>query len=194
MRFTEESMLPRLTLACFLAGLSVPAHAQMARDAFLATMPEGASRVSEIIGTTVIGSDIRRLGEVKDVVLDREGRAAAVVIASGGVLGVGERNVAVPFDSLLWNYDTAPTDAPASSNTGGVPSGGDAMQAKRADSTSPGPENVEATGTVGDPAKPNEGLRPQGATIPVTGNGAPTRALLRMTVDELRHAPEFQSR
>jgi sporulation protein YlmC with PRC-barrel domain len=190
-------MLPRFTLAFLAAGFALPALAQppAAQGPTLTAMPEGASRVSEMIGTAVTGSDIRRLGEVKDVVLDREGRAVAVVIASGGMLGMGEKNVAVPFEALLWNYDVSPTEGASSSNTGGVPArDGRTLEARRAETTSPGPENVEATGTVGDPAQPDEGLRPQGATTPVTGSGSPSSAVLRMTVDELRNAPEFQSR
>jgi hypothetical protein len=36
---------------------------------------------------------------------------------------------------------------------------------------------------------PNEGLPPQGATVPVTG-GEPRRALLRMTGEEVENLPE----
>lgn len=187
-------MLPRFTLACLLIGLAPPALAQTPapHGVFLTALPDGGSRVSEIIGTRVIGSDIRHLGEVKDIVLDRDGHAAAVVIASGGLLGTGEKTVAVPYRGLLWDYDVSPTDGPSSRTTGGDAAAGRAVEAKRADATSPGPENLEATGTVGDPQQPGEGLRPQGATVPVTGRGKPTAVVLRMTLDELRNAPAFQ--
>jgi hypothetical protein len=193
LRFRRTTMLSRFTLACLTAGLALPALAQT-QGSYITTLPEGASRVSKIIGTDVTGLDIRQIGEVKDVVLDRDGRAVAVVIASGGVLGIGEKSVAVPFDALLWNYDVSPTSGASSSNTGGVRTGDGALEAQRAETTSPGPENVEATGTVGDPQQPAEGLRPQGATTPVTGQGEPSSAVLRMTQQQLRDAPEFRSR
>ncbi|HEV2557184.1 MAG TPA: PRC-barrel domain-containing protein [Microvirga sp.] len=187
-------MLPRFALALCAAALATPAGAQGAPGgAPLATVPEGMTRVSEMIGTAVTGSDIRRLGKVKDVVLDREGRAVALVLGSGGMLGIGEKDVAVPYAGILWNYDVGPTDGPSSSNTGGTVAAGGGLEAKRADVTSPGAENVQATGTVGDPQQPAEGLRPQNATTPVTGGGAPTSAVLPLTETDLKNAPAFQS-
>ena len=178
-------------LACPAAAQTPPATA----DGFLPRLPDGATRVSGLRGTDVIGSDIHRLGTVDDVVLDRNGAVAAVIIGVGGFLGIGEKKVAVPYAALLWNYDASPTAGPSSSNTGGAPAaGGGAPQTRSAVGTEPGPENTQATGTVGDPAQPAEGLRPQGATVPVTGGGAPRSAVLRMTQEELRNAPEFGGR
>lgn len=159
---------------------------------FLTTMPPGLTRLSDMIGTDVIGSDINRLGEVKDVLVDRSGRIGAVLIGAGGVLGIGEKDVAVPYGALLWNYDVGPKDSPRSSNTGAEPADGGAAQAKSAAATPPGPEAAQATGTVGDPAKPAEGLRPQDSTVPVTGSGKPVHAVLRgVTREEIRSAPAF---
>jgi len=158
---------------------------------FLKELPAGASRVSKMLGVPVIGSDIHRLGEVHDVLIGRDGVAQAVVIRSGGMLGIGAKSVAVPFAALLWNYDVAPTDGPSSSNTGGaLVDGGIQVQS----ATAPRPDAApDTTGTVGDPAQPNEGLRPQGATAAVTGNGAPRDAVLRASVQQLKDAPEFKT-
>jgi hypothetical protein len=159
---------------------------------FLKELPAGASRVSKMIGVPVIGSDIHRLGEVHDVVIGRDGKAEAVVIRSGGMLGIGSKSVAVPFAAMLWNYDVSPTDGPSSSNTGGAPAGG-GVQVQSA--TAPRPDAPpDTTGTVGDPAQPNEGLRPQGATVAVTGNGAPREAVLRVSAQQLKDAPEFKEK
>jgi hypothetical protein len=158
---------------------------------FLKELPAGASRVSKMIGIPVIGSDIHRLGEVHDVLIGRDGTAQAVVIRSGGMLGIGAKSVAVPFAALLWNYDVKPTDGPSSSNTGGATADG-GIQVQSA--TAPRPDAPpDTTGTVGDPAQPNEGLRPQGATAAVTGNGAPSEAVLRVSVQQLEDAPAFKT-
>jgi sporulation protein YlmC with PRC-barrel domain len=158
---------------------------------FLTQMPVGATRVSKLIGVEVIGSDIHRLGDVSDVVLDRNGAIKAVVIGMGGVLGVGAKHVAVPFQALLLDYDVSPTSPPSSSNTGETAAPGGGIQAQRA--TAPRPDTPpETTGTVGNPSLPGEGLRVQGSTTAVTGSGAPQRAVLRMTLNELRNAPDFQ--
>ena len=187
----------RLLTFVLAASIGLPALAQTAPPApqggFLAQMPPEGTRLAGVIGTQVIGSDIRRLGTIDDVLLDRNGAVAAVVIGTGGFLGIGEKKVAVPYAALLWNYDAAPTAGPSSSTTGGAAlPGTQEFQTRSAVSTDPGPANPQATGTVGDPAQPAEGLRPQGATVPVTGSGEPRRAVLRMTVEELRNAPEFK--
>jgi hypothetical protein len=186
----------RLVPVLLAAGLALPTLAETPQAptpvGFLTALPPGATRLKGVIGTEVIGSDIRRLGTIDDVVLDRNGTVAAVVIGTGGFLGVGEKKVAVPYEALLWNYDVTPTTGPSSSTTGGetLP-GRQELQTRSAPATDPGPANPNVTGTVGDPAHPAEGLRPQGATVPVTGSGEPRRAVLRMTVEELRNAPAF---
>ena len=185
-------MLTRLLALALASGLAGPCWAQTAPGGFLTELPPGATRLSRMIGVDVIGSDIARLGEVKEVLVDAGGTVSGVVVAAGGVLGIGARDVALPYGAFLWNYAAAPTELPRSSSTGGEP-GGDAAQARRADATAPGPAApAEVTGTVGDPARPSEGLRPEGATTPVTGDGAPVRAVLRLTREDLRAAPAFE--
>jgi hypothetical protein len=40
------------------------------------------------------------LGEIKDMLLDREGKVQAVIVSVGGFLGMGEKDVAVAFDAV----------------------------------------------------------------------------------------------
>jgi sporulation protein YlmC with PRC-barrel domain len=63
-----------------------------------------AIRASKVIGTTVKDSAGERLGEVKDVVLDKQSNNILFgVMSFGGVLGVGEKFHPVPWAAL--NYD-----------------------------------------------------------------------------------------
>ena len=55
---------------------------------------------SNLIGTAVRGPADANLGEINDLVIDRAGNVAAVVIGVGGFLGIGEKDVAVPFQSV----------------------------------------------------------------------------------------------
>jgi hypothetical protein len=41
-----------------------------------------------------------KIGDVDGVLLDKDGHVTAVVVGVGGFLGVGEKDVAVPFSSL----------------------------------------------------------------------------------------------
>jgi sporulation protein YlmC with PRC-barrel domain len=63
-----------------------------------------AIRASKVIGTTVKDSSGERLGEVKDVVLDKQSSNILFGIMSfGGVLGMGEKYHPVPWAALDYN-------------------------------------------------------------------------------------------
>jgi sporulation protein YlmC with PRC-barrel domain len=51
----------------------------------------------DLIGRTVIGADGESLGEVNNILLSPSGEIERVVVGSGGVLGIGEREVAIPW-------------------------------------------------------------------------------------------------
>jgi hypothetical protein len=50
---------------------------------------------SQLRGTVVVGADGQRIGEVVDVLLDRNGQARAFVVGMGGVMGLGAKEVAI---------------------------------------------------------------------------------------------------
>ena len=60
------------------------------------------------------------------MILDRSGKVSNVILGVGGVLGLGEHYVAVPFDKLTWvdqpvilttaSTTSAPANAPATSS------------------------------------------------------------------------------
>lgn len=64
------------------------------------TMDHDASRASDIIGTNVTDSRGETLGEIDDLVISSAGRIEAVV-AVGGILGFGQRLIAIPVDDLM---------------------------------------------------------------------------------------------
>ncbi|MFG1462386.1 PRC-barrel domain-containing protein [Xanthobacter sp. DSM 24535] len=68
--------------------------------AFIETQKQEQWLASTLIGTKVRGSGDESLGEVNDVLLDRNGAVVGAVIGVGGFLGVGEKDVAVPFNAL----------------------------------------------------------------------------------------------
>lgn len=70
------------------------------RNTFVQTQHATDWRGSKVIGATVYGPDNASIGNVNDVLIDNEGRIRAVVIGVGGFLGVGEKDVAIPFDTL----------------------------------------------------------------------------------------------
>lgn len=57
-------------------------------------------RASKMIGSTVYDVQNRDIGKVGDIVLDRDGKVAAVVVDVGSFLGMGGKNVAVRLSDL----------------------------------------------------------------------------------------------
>ncbi len=57
-------------------------------------------RASKMIGSTVYDVHNRDIGKVQDVILDRDGRVASVVVDVGTFLGMGGKNVAVRLSDI----------------------------------------------------------------------------------------------
>ena len=57
-------------------------------------------RASKLIGTNVLNAANETVGSINEIVLGKDGRVAAVIIGVGGFLGIGEREVAVNFNSI----------------------------------------------------------------------------------------------
>jgi sporulation protein YlmC with PRC-barrel domain len=66
-------------------------------------------KVGDLTGMDVQNRAGDDVGSVDDIILDREGRVAAVVIGTGGFLGLGEKVVAVPWEQVEVTRD--PDDA-----------------------------------------------------------------------------------
>ena len=59
--------------------------------------------VEVLMGKNVYGKDNEKVGEVEDVILDSNGKAQQLVIASGGFLGIGEKQIAVDYSQAQWD-------------------------------------------------------------------------------------------
>jgi sporulation protein YlmC with PRC-barrel domain len=59
-------------------------------------------RVSKLEGLDVYNHSNQRLGEIRELLVDRNGQVDAVVIGVGGFLGLREHEVAVPFQEITW--------------------------------------------------------------------------------------------
>ena len=57
-------------------------------------------RASKIIGSSVYDVQNRDIGKVTDLILNRDGRVAAVVVDIGAFLGTGGKNVAVRLSDI----------------------------------------------------------------------------------------------
>ena len=70
------------------------------------------------IGLNVKNNANETIGEINELILDKDGKVAAVVIGVGGFLGIGQHEVAIDYKSLNVKYDpNAMTDAGATTVT-----------------------------------------------------------------------------
>lgn len=65
--------------------------------------------VSNLWDRSVYNASGKSIGNLKDVVVDKDGRVSALVIGVGGFLGLGEKDVAVDFDYLQKNGGITPS-------------------------------------------------------------------------------------
>jgi sporulation protein YlmC with PRC-barrel domain len=135
----------------------------------------GQWRASKLDGLNVYNNNNEKIGDIKEMLLDNSGKVEAVVIGVGGFLGMGEHDVAVPFDQIKFvNEPRANVSASNANPPAAAP--GTAAPAGTATTTAPNTTGSVATTTTADNAN----------------RSTPDHALLNMTKDQLKAAPEFK--
>ena len=129
---------------------------------FMTVLASDQMRGSKLMGVDVYGSDNAKIGDIDEVILDRDGKIQAVVIGVGGFLGIGRKDVAFPFSELTF-VDEPPRTAAA-------PAAGVTA-----------PANPNEPATTGSTA----------TTTTTENDGVPDRATVKMTKADLQSAPEF---
>jgi len=168
-------------------------------------MPQGLMRGSQLMGIDVYGADNQKIGDIDEVLVDRQGKIHGLVVGVGGFLGIGQKDVAIPFDQVQW-LSTQEVQASA-----GQASSGNANQAGSGTNTAGGVTVPStATGGIGQPATTGStaaggtggmtgGTAPAGNTTTAAGTAGsggdpntPARAMVKMTKADLQNAPEFR--
>ncbi len=91
----------RIVLAA-VAALIIAASPAMAQAPVTFMEKQNNTEIlgTDFIGTAVNGKDGLPAGRITNLVFDQNGRIELAIIGVGGVLGVGEKSVAVPFEIL----------------------------------------------------------------------------------------------
>jgi sporulation protein YlmC with PRC-barrel domain len=178
-------------------------------------------RASKLRGLDVYNNNNEKVGDIREVLLSRDGKAEAVVIGAGGFLGIGEHDVAVPFSEVKFVDQPRTTNTsdnrPAGANTNtanrsatdGRRSGADAAPttagpvpttgAPTAGSTTGANTNTtsNASGTAASNDNANRTANTTGSTTGSASRsdanrGYPDHAVVNMNKDQLKSAPAFQ--
>ena len=145
-------------------------------------------RASKYVGTPIYGPGNRDVGKVTDILLSRDGKAQSVVIGVGGFLGLGQKDVAVPYGDVQFTDEPiAPPPNPAPNNN--------------LASTAPNPTGAPAASATSSVVPtPEVGLGTPSPAMPDTaagGSGAahstayPDHGTITMTAEDLKSAPAF---
>jgi len=90
--------------AALATGMDKSAGADKSMDSNAKNLSSADARdVNHWIGKHVKNTSGEDLGKVKDFVRDNNGEISLAVISHGGFLGVGNKDVAVPFSALSFN-------------------------------------------------------------------------------------------
>jgi sporulation protein YlmC with PRC-barrel domain len=94
-----------ITAVLFATSVSTAALAQQpaptaAGPAEIFTRLPAGTTVTNFYKQSVYDPSDNKIGEIDDALIDKEGRVTAIIIGVGGFLGMGEKDVAVPFSSV----------------------------------------------------------------------------------------------
>jgi len=127
-------------------------------------MLKGHWRASKLIGLNVYNEGNEKLGDVNELILDKNGKVAAVVIGVGGFLGMGEHDIAVSMDKLKFVEEPL-----------------------RTSSTAPAASRDTTTGTSTAPANTTPPAR--NANV---NDWVPDHAVMSGTKEQLKAMPQFK--
>jgi hypothetical protein len=64
----------------------------------MSSIPANSKTITHWYKQSVYDPQDNKIGEIMDVLVDRDGKVTALIIGVGGFLGLGEKDVAVPFN------------------------------------------------------------------------------------------------
>ncbi len=153
-----------LATAAMLAG---PVFAQTKGDngiQFVTQESDNQWRGSKLIGINVYDPNNEKIGSIREILTNTDGNPEVAVIGVGGFLGLGAKDVGLPFKALKWsNESVAPPTVPGSSPT-------------------------STPGAAGAPPV----TAPAGMRRAPAKQDYPDHAVLDMTKDQLTKAPDFK--
>lgn len=101
----KSYQLSRAIAALVLLLASTPTFAQSpattSPPSFIAEQPLGEALASMFFGQDVTNAAGEKVGDIRDLLFDKSGRITSAVIGVGGLLGLGEKYVAIPFSALV---------------------------------------------------------------------------------------------
>jgi hypothetical protein len=164
-----------LTTALMTGVASAQTNKSDTSNASATMHKEGEWRASKLVGVDVYNEANEKIGDINEVILDKSGKVAHVILGVGGFLGMGEHYVAVAFDKLKWVNEPART---ASATTPANPPATNVDSNKR----------TASDGT----ARTTTGAASTATTRSANENWYPDHVQYNATKDQLKAMPQFK--
>src|SRR3984893_4964009 len=121
--FVEAKMLKKLMISAAVSALMVsgalaqanPPAASDGGAKFIAAQSPDQWVFSKFKGTDVLGPDNAQVGNVNDMLFDKNGKILGLIVGVGGFLGIGEKSVAIDMSA----FQPVPADTGSSTSSGG---------------------------------------------------------------------------
>ena len=131
---------------------------------------KGSWRASKLMGLDVYNDANEKLGDINELVVDKDGKINAVVIGVGGFLGMGEHDIAISIDKLKFVETPVRTSSSAPATT--------ERRETTTGATTSGSSTTTTTTTTRDTSSANDWV--------------PDHAVMSATKDQLKAMPQFK--
>lgn len=104
---SDKGLVPNAIMKFSIFAKDISGDATMSENGYISAKP-GQILASDLMGETIYSSvkdvdGVRTIiGDINDIVLDKDGTVQAAVVGVGGFVGLGEKDVAVDFNRLQW--------------------------------------------------------------------------------------------
>jgi hypothetical protein len=107
-------MISAAVSALMVSGALAQADKPADSGKFIASQSTDQWVFSKFKGTDVLGPDDAHIGNVNDMLFDKQGKILGLIVGVGGFLGIGEKNVAIDMSA----FQPVPASTGSSSSSG----------------------------------------------------------------------------
>jgi len=93
-------MLALMTTVASAQAPQAPRQSPGPAAQIMTSIPSDSVTVTHWYKQSVYDPSDNKIGEIMDVLLDKSGKVTGLIVGVGGFLGMGEKDVAVPFDAV----------------------------------------------------------------------------------------------
>jgi hypothetical protein len=106
-------MISAAVSALMVSGALAQADKPADNAKFITSQSQDQWVFSKFKGTDVLGPDNAHIGNVNDMLFDKQGKILGLIVGVGGFLGIGEKNVAIDMSA----FQIVPADTGSTTTT-----------------------------------------------------------------------------